>query len=125
MGGPLPHAGGIEAGTGLSRAEACSRNGGRTDPLTDGYPSVSHRTHAVDPVGRDPQGHEGPRYQSSENAAPIYRYSDDDRQQEVAAGLDAAVRKVRQEVRQAAAVPEPRTTAPDDQRSATNPARGE
>lgn len=63
--------------------------------------------------------------QSSENAAPIYRYSDDDRQQEVAAGLDAAVRKVRQEVRQAAAVPEPRTTAPDDQRSATNPARGE
>lgn len=44
--------------------------------------------------------------QPSEKAAPIYRCSDDDRQQEVAAGLDATVRKARQEVRQAAAVPE-------------------
>ncbi|MGW3123832.1 tyrosine-type recombinase/integrase [Streptomyces sp. NPDC001107] len=42
--------------------------------------------------------------QSSEKAALIYQHSDDDRQQEVAAGLDATVRKARQE---AAAVPEP------------------
>jgi hypothetical protein len=32
---------------------------------------------------------------SYENAVPIHQHSDDDRQQEVAAGLDAAVRKTR------------------------------
>lgn len=63
--------------------------------------------------------------QSSEKAALIYQHSDDERQQEVAAGLDATVRKARQEVQEAAAVPEPRTGAPDDQRSGTNLARGE
>ncbi|MGW6907959.1 tyrosine-type recombinase/integrase [Streptomyces sp. NPDC054940] len=55
--------------------------------------------------------------QSSEKAALIYQHSDDDRQQEVAAGLDATVRKARQE---AAAVPD---DPPDDQRSGTNLAR--
>ncbi|KUN79143.1 tyrosine-type recombinase/integrase [Streptomyces griseoruber] len=60
--------------------------------------------------------------QSSEKAALIYQHSDDDRQQEVAAGLDATVRKARQE---AAAVPEQERPAPDDQRSGTNLARGE
>ncbi|WP_033284764.1 tyrosine-type recombinase/integrase [Streptomyces sp. NRRL F-525] len=60
--------------------------------------------------------------QSSEKAALIYQHSDDDRQQEVAAGLDATVRKARQE---AAAVPEPETADPDDQRSGTNLARGD
>src|SRR4051794_34243457 len=52
--------------------------------------------------------------QSSEKAALIYQHSDDERQQEVAAGLDATVRKARQEaqgqaqkqVHEAAAVPE-------------------
>lgn len=63
--------------------------------------------------------------QSSEKAALIYQHSDDDRQQEVAAGLDATVRKACQEVQEAAAVPEPRTAAPDGQRSGTNLARGE
>ncbi|MFI1050594.1 tyrosine-type recombinase/integrase [Streptomyces griseoruber] len=58
--------------------------------------------------------------QSSEKAALIYQHSDDDRQQEVAAGLDATVRKARQE---AAGVPERPTPAPDDQRSGTNLAR--
>lgn len=60
--------------------------------------------------------------QSSEKAALIYQHSDDDRQQEVAAGLDATVRKARQE---AAAVPEAQLTAPDDQASGTNLARGD
>ncbi|MGR3871431.1 tyrosine-type recombinase/integrase [Streptomyces graminifolii] len=60
--------------------------------------------------------------QSSEKAALIYQHSDDDRQQEVAAGLDATVRKARQE---AAAVPEAQPTAPDDQASGTNLARGD
>ncbi|MER6961520.1 tyrosine-type recombinase/integrase [Streptomyces sp. NPDC000618] len=63
--------------------------------------------------------------QSSEKAALIYQHSDDDRQQEVAAGLDATVRKARQEVQEAAAVPEPEAPAPDDQRSGTNLARRE
>ena len=58
--------------------------------------------------------------QSSEKAALIYQHSDDDRQQEVAAGLDATVRKARQE---AAAVPGDRPDKPDDQRSGTNLAR--
>lgn len=58
--------------------------------------------------------------QSSEKAALIYQHSDDDRQQEVAAGLDATARKARQE---AAAVPEQTTSAPDDQRSGKNLAR--
>lgn len=44
--------------------------------------------------------------QSSEKAALIYQHFHDDRQQEVAAGLDATVRKARQE---AAAVPEEET----------------
>ncbi|QOV41594.1 hypothetical protein IM697_44045 [Streptomyces ferrugineus] len=44
-------------------------------------------------------------------AAPIYQHSDDDRQQEVAAGLDATVRRARQE---GAAVPERHTTADHD-----------
>jgi integrase len=51
--------------------------------------------------------------QSSEKAALIYQHSDDDRQQEVAAGLDATVRKARQE---AAAVPDDPPDEPDDQR---------
>lgn len=58
--------------------------------------------------------------QSSEKAALIYQHSDDDRQQEVAAGLDATVRKARQE---AAAVPDDPPGKPDDQRSGTNLAR--
>ncbi|WP_354670063.1 hypothetical protein [Streptomyces sp. S.PNR 29] len=37
--------------------------------------------------------------ESSEKAALIYQHSGDDRQQEVAAGLDATVRKARQERR--------------------------
>ncbi|MET7697567.1 tyrosine-type recombinase/integrase [Streptomyces sp. NPDC005485] len=60
--------------------------------------------------------------QSSEKAALIYQHSDDDRQQEVAAGLDATVRKARQE---AAAVPEEGTVDPDDQCSGTDLARDE
>ena len=63
--------------------------------------------------------------QSSEKAALIYQHSDDDRQQEVAAGLDATVRKARQEVQEAAAVPDEDTHDPEDQRSGTNLARGE
>jgi hypothetical protein len=58
--------------------------------------------------------------QSSEKAALIYQHSDDDRQQGVAAGLDATVRKARQE---AAAVPDEDAVDPDDQRSGTNLAR--
>ncbi|WP_369035319.1 tyrosine-type recombinase/integrase [Streptomyces adonidis] len=49
--------------------------------------------------------------QSSEKAALIYQHSDDDRQQEVAAGLDATVRKARQE---AAAVPDDPPDEPAD-----------
>jgi hypothetical protein len=63
--------------------------------------------------------------QSSEKAAQIYQHSDGDRQQEVAVCLDAAVRKARREVQEAAAVPEPETADPVDQRSGTNLARGE
>jgi hypothetical protein len=63
--------------------------------------------------------------QSSEKAALIYQHSDDDRQQEVAAGLDATVRRARQEVQEAAAVPVGDTDDPDDQRSGTDLARGE
>ena len=44
--------------------------------------------------------------QSSEKAALIYQHSDDERQQEVAARLDATVRKARQAAREAAAVPD-------------------
>ncbi len=58
--------------------------------------------------------------QSSEKAALIYQHSEDDRQQEVAAGLDETVRKAR---REAAAVPEQGTADPDDQASGTNLAR--
>jgi integrase len=53
--------------------------------------------------------------QSSEKAALIYQHSDDERQQEVAAGLDTAVRRAREEA----------AAAPNDQRSGTNLARGE
>lgn len=60
--------------------------------------------------------------QSSEKAALIYQHSDDDRQQEVAAGLDATVRKARQE---AAAVPVEGAVDPDDQPSGTDLARDE
>ncbi|MFJ4785683.1 tyrosine-type recombinase/integrase [Streptomyces sp. NPDC088794] len=60
--------------------------------------------------------------QSSEKAALIYQHSDDDRQQEVAAGLDATVRKARQE---AAVVPDEDSVDPDDQRSGTDLARGD
>lgn len=60
--------------------------------------------------------------QSSEKAALIYQHSDDERQQEVAAGLDATVRKARQE---AAVVPEENTHDPDDRRSGADLARGE
>ncbi|MFB7332400.1 tyrosine-type recombinase/integrase [Streptomyces adustus] len=58
--------------------------------------------------------------QSSEKAALIYQHSDDERQEEVAAGLDATVRKARQK---AAAVPVEDTGDPDDQRSGTDLAR--
>ena len=71
--------------------------------------------------------------QSSEKAALIYQHSDDERQQEVAAGLDATVRKARQEAQrqaqaqkqaqEAAAVPEEAPADPGDQRSGTNLAR--
>ena len=44
--------------------------------------------------------------QSSEKAALIYQPSDDEPQQEIAAGLDATVRKARQAAREAAAVPD-------------------
>lgn len=44
--------------------------------------------------------------QSSEKAALIYQHSDDEPQQEIAAGLDATVRKARQAAREAAAVPD-------------------
>ncbi|WP_327695868.1 tyrosine-type recombinase/integrase [Streptomyces sp. NBC_00459] len=63
--------------------------------------------------------------QSSEKAALIYQHSDDDRQQEVAAGLDATVRKARQEVQEPATVPDDLLGEPADQRSGTNLARGE
>jgi hypothetical protein len=53
--------------------------------------------------------------QSSEKAALTYQHSDDERQEEVAAGLDATVRKVR-----AAALEEQ-----PDRPSGTNLARGE
>ncbi|MEV0443170.1 tyrosine-type recombinase/integrase [Streptomyces spectabilis] len=52
--------------------------------------------------------------QSSEKAALIYQHSDDDRQQEVAAGLDATVRRARGA-----------GAGPDDQRSGTDLARGD
>jgi hypothetical protein len=58
--------------------------------------------------------------QSSEKAALICQHSDDDRQQEVASGLAATVRKARQE---AAAVPEQETPDRTDHGSGTNPAR--
>ena len=61
--------------------------------------------------------------QSSEKAALIYQHSDDERQQEVAAGLDATVRKARQEVQEVAVVPEADVADPNDQRSGTNLAR--
>lgn len=63
--------------------------------------------------------------QSSERAALIYQHSHDDRQQEVAAGLDATVRRARQEVQEAAAVPVEDTDDPDEHRSGTDPAPGE
>lgn len=63
--------------------------------------------------------------QSSEKAALIYQHSDDDRQQEVAAGLDATVRKARQEAATVAAVPDDTPDEPADQRSGTDLARGE
>ncbi|GGX13524.1 hypothetical protein GCM10010297_38800 [Streptomyces malachitofuscus] len=53
--------------------------------------------------------------QSSEKAALIYQHSDDERQEEVAAGLDATLRKARAAARKR----EP------DQPSGTNLARGE
>ncbi|MFF5649128.1 tyrosine-type recombinase/integrase [Streptomyces collinus] len=53
--------------------------------------------------------------QSSEKAALIYQHSDEERQEEVAAGLDATVRKAREEAAQKAA----------EQRSGTNLARGQ
>lgn len=62
---------------------------------------------------------------SSEKAALIYQHSDDERQQEVAAGLDATVRKARKELQEAAAVPDEETDEPDDQRSGADLARGE
>ncbi|MBK3646055.1 hypothetical protein [Streptomyces sp. MBT33] len=49
--------------------------------------------------------------------ALIYQHSDDDRQQEVAAGLDATVRKARQE---AAGVPDDPPGTPDDRSSGAN-----
>jgi hypothetical protein len=53
--------------------------------------------------------------QPSEKAALIYRHSDEERQEEVAAGLDVTVRKAREEaVRKAAEKP-----------SGTDLARGE
>ncbi|MEY9992985.1 hypothetical protein ABIE67_005017 [Streptomyces sp. V4I8] len=58
--------------------------------------------------------------QSSEKAALIFQHSDDDRQQEVAASLDATVRKAREQAQEAAAVTEPKTPAPDDQPSGMN-----
>lgn len=61
--------------------------------------------------------------QSSEKAALIYQHSDDDRQQEVAPGPDATVRKAREQAQEAAAVPEAQTAVPDDQPSGTNLAR--
>ncbi|MGW6011454.1 tyrosine-type recombinase/integrase [Streptomyces sp. NPDC055210] len=60
--------------------------------------------------------------QSSEKAALIYQHSDADRQREVAAGLDAAIRKARQD---AAAVPLEDTGDPDGRPSGTNLARDE
>ncbi|MFD7791156.1 hypothetical protein [Streptomyces sp. NPDC059759] len=63
--------------------------------------------------------------QSSARAAPIDQHSDDDRQQEVAAGLDATVRRARQEVQEAAAVPGEDTDDPDEHRSGRDLARGE
>ncbi|GAB3014242.1 hypothetical protein GCM10023080_096920 [Streptomyces pseudoechinosporeus] len=41
--------------------------------------------------------------QASEKAALIYQHSDEERQEEVAAGLDATVRKAREEAAQKAA----------------------
>ena len=54
--------------------------------------------------------------QSSEKAALIYQHSDDERQEEVAAGLDATVRKARATARE--------KEKPDGP-SGTNLARGE
>lgn len=52
--------------------------------------------------------------QSSEKAALIYQHSDEERQEEVAAGLDATVRKARAAAAQ----------KPSDKPSGTNLARG-
>lgn len=60
---------------------------------------------------------------SSEKAALIYQHSDDDRQQEVATGLDATVRRAREQAQEAVPAPEPQARDPDDQASGTNPAR--
>lgn len=68
---------------------------------------------------------------SSEKAALICQHSDDERQQEVAAGLDATVRKAREEAQgqaqkqaqEAAAVPEEAPADPGDQCSGTHLAR--
>jgi hypothetical protein len=53
--------------------------------------------------------------QFSEKAALIYQHSDEERQEEVAAGLDATVRKAREEAARKAA----------EWRSGTDLARGE
>lgn len=53
--------------------------------------------------------------QSSEKAALIYQHSDEERQEEVAAGLDVTVRKAREEAARKAA----------EKRSGTNLARGQ
>ncbi|CAL9275160.1 hypothetical protein SUDANB5_03664 [Streptomyces sp. SudanB5_2050] len=53
--------------------------------------------------------------QSSEKTALIYQHSDEERQEEVAAGLDATVRKVREEAAREA----------DEKRSGTDLARDE
>ncbi|GAB2864062.1 hypothetical protein GCM10027074_34180 [Streptomyces deserti] len=53
--------------------------------------------------------------QSSEKAALIYQHSDEERQEEVAAGLDATVQKAREEAARKAA----------EKRSGTNLARGQ
>ncbi|KYK16564.1 integrase [Streptomyces sp. CC71] len=53
--------------------------------------------------------------QSSEKAALIYQQSDEERQEEVAAGLDATVRKAREEAARKAA----------EKRSGTDLARGQ
>lgn len=57
---------------------------------------VRSKSHTLLTQSGQAEGHDGRAVQSSEKAAMIYQHSDDERQQEVAGGIDAKVRAARQ-----------------------------